>query len=574
VTKFNGLIQHSFALRMGEARRSFGGRSNRASVAERLEPGTGGGNDFRVKALYEELGDGSYSPPSPLSPLVECETTTLRPRPLRLLADDVDGGSSDQAEWPRALRWARGKTAAEDCGAAARPRMSFAEFDEDHGRTSENDFLVERSESSDCAEQGRRIARALLEALAFRRSQLFGLAVANRFINVMLPCAVLEYVGEDECGEIQGKAAGGDLILQPFLSLMRDSRSRRELRDMYSLTLFAIPIEGGEWCPRKMSKREIESIVVAGWGIADSPPRRAISRYAVSGPLSDYAIDLGGSEVNELFESAARDGTVSLRQAAEITAFSIALRMAGGAKGRALGPTRRRIGDDVVTSLGTARVSAAVLVDPDLTEGEIKTPIRERDPPGSLRVLMRTIACETRPPDPWTPHARRRYTLDRPFVDGHDYAVGVLPRNRCLLVANVPRKRRTDSEPLLSQVAAVTYMTIGAATAIGTMRAIDRDLERMEGEDPRKIAEIEGEIAADLHELYDLDITRETYRHLYRRLCKQLGIVRDYKTLQKKMEALYRATSTNETVKSQRLLMGLTVVLAVLTVLLIIKPGG
>ena len=117
-------------------------------------------------------------------------------------------------------------------------------------------------------------------------------------------------------------------------------------------------------------------------------------------------------------------------------------------------------------------------------------------------------------------------------------------------------------------------MTIGAATAIGTMRAIDRDLERMEGEDPRKIAEIEGEIAADLHELYDLDITRETYRHLYRRLCKQLGIARDYKTLQKKMEALYRATSTNETVKSQRLLMGLTVVLAVLTVLLILKPGG
>ena len=572
MTRFKGLIQHSFALRMGEARRFFDSRSSRASVAARLEPGTGGGNAFRVKALYDEVGDGCYSPPSCPSPLVDCGSTTVRPRPLKLLAHDVDGGSGGDADWPRALGWARGTAAGDDCGMAARPQMAFARLDEEQGRPSENDLLVERTESGDCADQGRKIARALLEGLAFRRSQLFGLAVASRFINVMLPCAVLEYADGDECGEARGNPVGGDLVLQPFVSLVRDSRNSGELRDTYALTLFAIPIGGDEWCPRKMSDREIASIVVAGWGLADSPPPRATPRYAASGPLTDYLAELGGRDVKELCQAAGGDGTLSLRQAAEIAAFSIALRMAGGAKGRALAQARRRIGDDVVTSLGTARVSAAVLVDPDLTTSEIETPIRTREPPGSIGALMATIACETRPPNPWTPHARRRYTLDRPFVDGDDYAVGVLPRNRCLLVTNVRRCRRTGSEPLLSQVAAVAGMTVGAATAIGTMRAIDRDLERMEGEDPRKIAEIEGEIAADLHEIYDLDLTRETYRHLYRRLCNRLGIKRDYEILQKKMKALYRATSTSETVKVQRLLMWLTVAIAVLTVLMVFKP--
>ena len=573
MTKFKGLIQHSFALRMRGTRQPFGSQSNRVSVAERFESGTAGGNGFHVKALHEELGDGGHLSSSSHSPLVECEATAVRSRPLRLLAHDADGRSTDNVDWPWALRWAKAESETEQRSAAARPQMIFSRFDEERGRVSENDFLVEQLRSGSKEQEGK-IARALLEGLAFRRSQLFGLSVASRFVNVMLPCAVLEYVGEYACDEVEDKASGGNLILQPFLSLMRDSRNSREFREMYSLTLFAIPVEGDEWCPRKMSKCEIESIVAAGWGLADSPPRRATPRYTVSGLLRDYAAELGGPEVDKLFEVAETDGAVSLRQVAEIVAFAIALRMVEGSKGRAQAATRRRIGDDVVTSLGTARVSAAVLVDPNLEARDIETPIRKRNPPGSLGVLMKTIACETRPPDPWTPHTRRRYTLDRPFVDGHDYAVGVLPRNRCFLVTNVPRKRRTDSEPLLSQIAAVTYMTIGTATAIGTMRAIDRDLERMEGEDPRKIAEIEGEIAADLHELYDLDITRETYRHLYRRLCKQLGIVRDYENLQRKMEALYRATSTNETVKSQRLLMGLTVVLAILTILLILKPGG
>ena len=36
----------------------------------------------------------------------------------------------------------------------------------------------------------------------------------------------------------------------------------------------------------------------------------------------------------------------------------------------------------------------------------------------------------------------------------------------------------------------VAYMTIGAATAIGMMRAIDHDLEEMVGEDPARIADI------------------------------------------------------------------------------------
>ena len=177
--------------------------------------------------------------------------------------------------------------------------MIFSRFDEERGRVSENDFLVERLRSGSKEQEGK-ISRALLEGLAFRRSQLFGLSVASRFVNVMFPCAVLEYVGEYACGEVDDKASGGNLILQPFLSLMRDSRNSREFREMYSLTLFAIPVEGDQWCPRKMSKREIESIVSVGWGLADSPPRRATPQYTLSGRLRDYAAELGGPEVDGL----------------------------------------------------------------------------------------------------------------------------------------------------------------------------------------------------------------------------------------------------------------------------------
>jgi hypothetical protein len=245
------------------------------------------------------------------------------------------------------------------------------------------------------------------------------------------------------------------------------------------------------------------------------------------------------------------------------------MRMTQGSEGEASKANKHRVGDDVVTSLGTARVSAAVLVDPELTRDTIKVPIVDRNPPGSLDDLMSTLASETRAPR-WTTTTRRRYQLDRPFVDEADYAIGLVPSNRCLLVANVDGAERSGPEPLLSRVAAVTYMTLGAATAIGTMRSIDRDLERLEREDPRRIAEIDAEIATDLHEIYDLDIARETYRQLYRRLRDRLGITRDYKTLQDKMQTLYRATSTFHDDREQKQLAWLTAAIVALSLLILI----
>ena len=119
------------------------------------------------------------------------------------------------------------------------------------------------------------------------------------------------------------------------------------------------------------------------------------------------------------------------------------------------------------------------------------------------------------------------------------------------------------------QAGSIGYMTLGAATAIGTLREIDRQLEHLEGANPSKVAEIDREIAADLNEIYDLDITRESYRRMYRRLRNCLGITRDYETLQDEMNALHRATSTVHGDRSQRLLALLTAAIVFFTVLVV-----
>jgi len=126
-------------------------------------------------------------------------------------------------------------------------------------------------------------------------------------------------------------------------------------------------------------------------------------------------------------------------------------------------------------------------------------------------------------------------------------------------------------ESALMQAGSVAHMAIGAATAIGTMREIDQRLEFLEGgADPTKIAKIDAEIASDLAEIYDLDITRESYRAVYQRLRDRLGISRDYKTLQDRMEMLYRATSTFHEDKEERMLVVLTAAIVLLSVFILI----
>lgn len=557
MTKFNGLIQHSFALRLVDGHQPFDGRSTHETLAERFSAFSGDGRRFRVVPLNQVGGQGENHPAAMHTLLGRSGLTTVRTIPVT----EFDG-------LPAALSWAgpgEGVADVEGRGSerSARPRMVFAEFEEEYGRTSRNDFVVRTDGVDEPCEQ---VARALLEAVAFRRSQLFGLAIANRFVNVMLPCATLTPGdGSDN--------AGKKLLLLALVSMMRDGSDRRVFRRMYSLTLYALPVEpGAELSARTMGRREIQSLVNGGWGLSEAIPQELVPRYEFSGSLRDYVESLArpGAKVLLDLARAEADGELSFRMVTEMIAYAVALGMAQGSRGRARGATRRRIGDDVITTLGTARVSAALLVDPKLEPRHIETPIDWRDPPGSLRGLMRTLASDTRMPNPWTRKTRREYQLDRPFVDSSNHAVAILPASRCLLMTYLRKEERVDPVPLLSLVAGATFMTVGAATAIGMLRSIDRDLERLEHEDPRKIAEIDGEVATDLHEIYDLDISNETYRNLYRRLRRRLGITRDFKTLQDKMQTLYSATSTFHDAREQRQIAWLTAAIVVLSVLILI----
>ncbi len=562
MTQFNGLVQHSFALRLPDAHHPFDGHSTGETVAERFEAVTAEGDRFGVVATRVDGGADAVAH----TLLARTDLTSVVPSSVGALADDTPWQGCEERY--QALSWAGPGEIVEGAGQwrrdrSARPRMIFARREGGSERIVENDFLVQVPEP-DAGVPGAKVARHLLDAVAYRRSQLFGLAISNRFVNVMLPCATLTPRGE---------AAAGPLLLLALVSLMRDGADQREFRRMYSLTLYALPVQSADdCCPRAVSKREIESLVNAGWGLADAIPRAAVPAYGFAGPLRRYVKHLAGQGATALLNQVEEEEQrgLSLRMVSELIAYAVALRMAQGSRGKALDSTKRAIGDDVVTTLGTARVSAALVVDPELEPERVTAPISWTDPPGSLKSLLETLSPATRVPATWDPAQRRKLRLDRPFVDSGNHAAGVIPANRCLVVAYVRREVRSDPVPLLSLVAGVTFMTAATATAIGTLRSIDRDLERLEREGPRKIAEIDGEVATDLHEIYDLDISNETYRNLYRRLRDRLGITQDYKTLQEKMQTLYRATSTFHDEREQKQLAWLTAGIVILSVLILI----
>lgn len=563
MTEFNGLIQHSFALRLPDRHRPFDAPSIHANLAARFDARITGTYRFSVVPRHPPIVVHRNDRAVAHTLLPRAELTNVKPVRLGGLGN-APGEALEGI--PPALAWAGPGTGGgedEDCcgDRRARPRMIFAELGGRPEKPQGNDFRVVRTSAME--EPCERIARWLLEAVAFRRSQLFGLAISKRFVNLMLPWARLT-------PSENGDNAGGNLLLLPLVSLVRDEAERRVFRRMYSLTLYALPVTS-ELAAREMDACEIESLVNAGWGLAEAIPPGKVPRYEFSTPLRDYVEHLAQPGAEALFREATQQGSLTFRMVTELIAYAVALRTAEGPPGGDAPPsTRRRIGDDVVTTLGTARVSAALLVDPELEPGDIEKPIELRDPPGSLSSLMPTLASDTHAPHPWTPKERRRHQLDRPFVDSNNHAVGILPANRCLLVAYAQQEKRKDPVALLSLVAGVTFMTVGAATAIGTMRSIDRSLERLEREDPCELAAIDAEIAADLHEIYDLDISNETYRSLYRRLCDRLGITRDYKTLQDKMQTLYRATSTLHDDREQKQLVWLTGAIVVLSILILI----
>ncbi len=468
------------------------------------------------------------------------------------------------------------------------PRFIFADTFDDHRKATAADFFVDTPVRQDGA---RDISKALLEVMAHKRSRLFGFALANRFVNVMLPHAILT--------PISGTVEDRGWFLQPLVSFIRGGRDRTRLRGTYTLTLFLLPVQvkdtqlgaGLTTSPaRRMSTWEITQLTNSGWSFAASPSADTLLKLSVSGPLLCYLSRLARFDLRGGLRQSGQDvsgsycgsavGCVTLRQAVEKIGFGVGLSVAQGSHGPVALETMRRIGNDVIMSLGSARVSSVVVVDDELLTSEVEESINDRPFPGKLLSLMESLAKPLRMPPASDPEARK-FRLDRPLDDDAIYATGVIPTRRCVVVASRADAQYGSRESALMQAGSVAYMTLGAATAIGTLREIDKELEHLEGANPSKVANIDREIAADLNEIYDLDITRESYRRMYRRLRDRLGITRDYKTLQDEMNALHRATSTVHGDKAQRMLAVLTAAIVALSVLILIgtimligKPGG
>ncbi len=535
---------------------------------------------FSVRPLGDKVGPGARKKLFEHSPLGLNRLTTQE----SLQATYFKPGGS--ASLPAAFDWAAGGSPSDD-GDYEEPRLIFAdEFDND-GYASLNDFIVSREASP---KQREKISQALLELMAHQRSRLFGFPLANRFVNVMLPHAILR-PSESTASRM---TAADAWFLQPLVSFIRGGRGRNRsrLRRTYSLTFFLIPVGGAreKFKSRPMSIYEIRTLVNAGWGFAAAPEKNSIPQFSISeAPIFEYLSNLARFDLYDMRRRSCgsrndrHEATLqlTLRQAVERIAFGVDLSVAQGKGAEANPTTTRHIGNDVVMTLGSARVSAVVTVDPELETVDVRKSAKDNPFPGSLLPLMADLARPMRTPDRHEAKAHK-YRLDRPFVDGDIYAAGVIPAKRCLVVVSRDKAQYGVQESALTQAGSVAYMTLGAAAAIGTMREIDRRLEQLEGlGDPTRIAEVDREIAGDLGEIYDLDITRDPYREFYRRLRNRLGITRDYETLQDKMKTLYRATSTFHEQKSERLLVLLTAAIVILSVFILIgtiivagKHGG
>jgi hypothetical protein len=562
--RFHGLIQHSFALRAHVLHRPFSGSSVEEMVRSRFGLPPVDGAEFRVTPVGRPRKRDQQAGLVPHSLLAKDDLTTTEPRGVPFLEQE-DGVY--EMNLPKPFSWAGG-----DCREDAWKRFVFASRGEDD-RAWSNDFVIDAvgGERPESEREAGLVAHALCELLAHRRSQLFGLVLANRFVNVMLPHALLTPTPElGGCGQDGVDGAAGRWILQPLVTLIRVRHDGRDFRRMYSMSFFLIPVADPGCEAREMSAWEISRVVRAGWGLAAARWPVGFPRFALDGPLPAYVSRLAPVIDRNLRPAPLIEGEaggsaqaswrpLTLRQTAEAVMFAISLRMAEGPADRARERVQQEIGDNVVTSLGSSRVSSVLVVDSELATGEV--PGRRPRPtfPGSLGYLMRTLARENRVA------SRRRYRLDRDFFDPERYAIGVLPSNRCIVFTTAESEQYGRSESGLMQAGWIAYMAIGAAAAIGTMRAIDRDLEMADGSEPTKVAQIEHDVVVDLHEIYDLDITWEAYRHRYRLLRDQLGITADYQALEGKLHALYRETDARYDAKTQRRLVVLTAAIVILS---------
>jgi hypothetical protein len=566
--RFSGLIQHSFALRIDKGCQHFRGQDTCALIDERFSLRKSAGVEFQVKPVGDLAAEKGMNYLSPHSLLVRRGFTNVQPQGIAFL-ERREGLYAERL--PNAFSWAK------DPNTESEARMIFSKKKAEDRPLSLNDFLVEdvAGTSSECAAKA--VSQVLSQIIAHQRSLLFGLALANRFVNVMLPHALLMPASGSPRN-------GGSWLLQPLVSLIRTELGEGDpFRRMYTLTLLLIPVDGPGCGARAIPRGEIKRMVNARWTLASSSRPESLPRFEVDGPLPSYLSLLDRVHVPTMFQAGnprpgheaadtSSERLLTLRQVTEATMLAVALRMAPGPTGHVDRQARLRVGDHVLTSLVSAHVSSVVVVDKKLKRKHLKHPKKgnKESPPGALKKLMRKLAEDTRIPKSDSVTRRRRYRLDRAYFDDDCYALGVLPSSRCLVLVSAGDAQRGRKESGLMQAGWVAYMTIGAATAIGTMRAIDLDLEQLKGSDPSKVADIEREVTVGLHEIYDLDITQESYRHLYRLLRKRLGITNDYKALMEKMQALYRETTASHEAEAQARLMWLTAAIVMLSLLILI----
>lgn len=560
----HGLIQHSFGLQLTEPRRPFSGLANCDRLSERFALPDGPLGRYDIKPVGKETFRGEQYEPLH-SPIAEFRHTTVESRGLKYL--QRRGDPAVYPKMPDVLDWAEASGAG-DCADFAEPRFIFTDRFDDEFKFTQNDFLVVGPR---CLGEAAATSLALLEVMAHKRSRLFGFALANRFVNVMLPHALLK-----PSHHADGARAW---LMLPLVSFIRGGRDRGRLRKVYSLTFFFIPVEQRvEHSSRPMSFEEIKWIVNASWSYATAKPPSELPQFDVSGPLLDYLSQLTKFDLHEMRrerEPLVRCGvepygSFTLRQTVERVAFGVGLGLAQG-KGGSIGtrPTEL-LGNEVVMALGSTRVSSVTFVDPELEAWKVTEPINGARPfPGKLLPLLEELSKPIRFPR-WGDPEGCACRLDRPFVDSDLYAIGALPARRCLVVASRKEGQCGSRESALMQAGSIAYMALSSASAIGAMRSIDCQVEHLEGADPREVARLDEEIATDLNEIYDLDITRESYREIYRRLRDRFGIDRDYETLQDEMQTLYRATATFHEHRSELLLAWLTAAIVFLSVLILI----
>ena len=580
---FHGLIQHSFALRIPSELHPQYTRSDISEPCRLLQallnaPMCDQSSGFclmSVDRMECEGERGGYCGPRPdHSLLVKNETATVVLQGLPFLGCDPNGR---KYPLPKPFSWAEQsvpidpppKIGPADGGGAERWEGFITAARNRCEPAQAKDFLIVEETSSQERQPGpadpKAVSWLLCQLLAHRRSRLFGLSLAQRIFNVLLPHALLR--------PVEATGIHGEWLVQPVLALFR-ANENHEFRRIFSLTLFLVPvaIEGSDKVAvgeRKMNNEEIHQTVQAGWSLATARPD-AEALFSLSGPLCGYLTKLDPSIAgwNGLGDAETRTGlegsSLTVRQATEAIFFATAQRMVEGPEYRADEQTRREVGGQVLSSLSASRVSSVTVVDDHFEHAQLEgrewsEPEGEDRFPGSLGPLMATIAGLIRV------SPRRKYRLDRPFFDESTHAIGVLPANSCVVVTVDTAAQKGHQESALLQAGWIAYMAIGASMATGMVRAIYDDIETVDRSKPEAIAEIEHEVVVDLHEIYDLDITWEQYRDRYYRLRNSLGITRDYQSLQNKLQGLSREASTRFEGGSQRRLIGLTAAIVLLT---------